>query len=656
MWGSSPLFAPVTKVLDEYTRLSDTRRAVGFMLLSVLGYSLIPLVIELGAGNSNPFHINIGFRVGVVLTSVSYLLLRHRNLFLNRHAIRLVPRWLLKWSTILLVLPSLDYAFFAWSLRYVDSIVTVLFYELWALWFILIMARLFRTTTDTPISRYSETHYATWVLGAYILVGFVFVTYGSVGTLPQVINSQLFAGLLLATLAGLVGGISGYGFRWASDVRSQLPSHIAPPGGERDSAELALTVFVQFVSAALSIPLSVLLSWPLGIASGEGSDSLAVVPLLISVGGGIIVALSGLCWKFANLKTIELDINLMYYLTPVFAIAWLWWQSDIQIARLDFVAIGATAILSGNLLLRMNPDRTRGGSRYSFISLTLSLWLFGTIIFFRDSTSATSPILWTGGEFWGALSLSATIFILLLSFREARLSDRLRDEEATLLILFRKVEALMRRGLLPQSILVDILNIDTATGSRGQASRENGPQHKRSDPRRLIDPYRKARKVLEDTRTKLYSERDDLELGELAAQLDHLVRCKLYGREFGEIVALSVFAVIPITLSLAARPESIQSPWTGLLTEGFVVLFASTIAYLIMNSLDQHRERGLSVIQREPATSDVLGKPQEDFPRYVVTLYSSAHLSIERSIAIAVGSGMATVFGLLLYHYKWFEL
>lgn len=77
--------------------LRPNRNASGttFMLLSVVGYSLIPLLIANGGGQSNPFLFAAGIKVGVGVGLAVFLLASFGRVLLRRDVLQLIAGRLL---------------------------------------------------------------------------------------------------------------------------------------------------------------------------------------------------------------------------------------------------------------------------------------------------------------------------------------------------------------------------------------------------------------------------------------------------------------------------------------------------------------------------------------------------------------------------------
>ena len=163
----------------------------------------------------------------------------------------------------------------------------------------------------------------------------------------------------------------------------------------------------------------------------------------------------------------------------------------------------------------------------------------------------------------------------------------------------------------------------------------------------LTDELRVALEVGEATRNVH-------QLFDLQKQIDVLAHSKQQGRDVVELMALTLFATVTIGLGLFARQtvlgRSGAEAWSGFLGEAFVLLFVSTIAFLLMNLFDLRRERETALIARVPMKYED-GQYTGEVP---FTLFFRNKRQYRRSIVVAVviSISMAAVFIALLYD-KW---
>ncbi len=120
-----------------------------------------------------------------------------------------------------------------------------------------------------------------------------------------------------------------------------------------------------------------ILFFTLGAITKESFDDINIYP---AIAFGIFGQLVGVTfYRLAYVKTSNLGINAIRYLTPVVGLVWLGLASLIDVPHFDWLMIGATAIITANLLLNFKAD-----TRLAYKALVISFWLFGAIIYLTD--------------------------------------------------------------------------------------------------------------------------------------------------------------------------------------------------------------------------------------------------------------------------------
>lgn len=220
--------------------------------------------------------------------------------------------------------------------------------------------------------------------------------------------------------------------------------------------------------------------------------------------------------------------------------------------------------MCANLLINFEAE-IRGG----FKALIIALWACGAFVYLRDDLLVLLPLatwLWTEAPYFQAMALSATVFILLLSFRVVRLVSRRRDEDSRAFTLFQNLDLLARRNLIDGSIREYVLAVD---GSQ--------------TPEQLQKAYQQAKLCLARAMVADLNPEDQAKLAEAEAQLNALTYSRQQGIDFGDLFALITFGAITVVIALAARLD--VSGWTAALVELFIMLFSAVIIFLVSNVL-----------------------------------------------------------------------
>ena len=608
------------------------------MASTIIFYSLSPVVIVVAGVSGVPFLFAAVMQVGGM---IGYLLLlrgRYRSLLggcyrspegndLVKDAIKCNLLDFRGAGPLLVLgtLSGLDYVLFIYSTRFVDiSIATVLF-ELWPLFSIPLTAVLTRR----------KKRYAKITLGFMLLLsggfaGAAFVIASQSGQLAGVgdlSSVDLVIGTLLALLSAFAVALAVCLFRWSEDLVERLPKRV-----NKDRGQLDLELFAVAVAIVITDVFSITMNGVAGIATGE-----ILAPTHIWVGllfGFFVYFLGSLAWRASNLLTGDLGINALTYFTPLLALVWLWVYSTsnlpgsdgvLAIARVDYLIIGAAAIVSFNLLLNFEAENLLG-----FKSLVISLWAGGALVFLRDPGRWT----WrgTGVDYFDALALSATVFTLILSFRVARLVSRTTDEDNRTFALVRSFEDLSKRDMISPEVSKRILDIDAADGQE------------------LVASYDKAREYIADAIEKS-SGPDRDRLIALEGELDSLAHSRQQGINFGEGCALLIFAGITVGLLILSRPA--VAGLTGFLVEMMSVLFSAVIVFLTVNVLDLQRSRKAKVLTRRRRSRKAKGLTRRGSSSgYGVSFQNQTRRTVEQWLSLVVGLMIVLSYGALLAD-KW---
>ena len=598
-------------VLIPNLLVGNQRKAIAYMLLAVTFFSSLPLIIAWGGGGGAPFLFNAGMSGGMAFGCLVFVAVFYRRLLFNWDSLRLIWRRMFDIKIALSIIANFNFAVFAWSTRYVDVSITAILFETWPIFIILIMERLFR----------SQARYRPLTPGLFLVLllgvaGFGFVVVGQAGGFAGVEASGLLVvifGVVLAVLGAIATAFAAFSFRWGTDIVHELPANVV-----RDTSEDSLELFGLLIAFLIANSVSAVLNLFLGSASGETIDSRS---LLIAVAlGGAVNGAANVAWRKANLSTDNLGINAVSFATPIFSLAWLFVFYQIAPARPDYLLAGVVGIIIVNLVINLEAE-----IRFGFKALVLALWAFGAFVYLRDDALQYLPFgewLWPGETYFGSLGLSATVFILLHSFRVNRLSTRTQDEDNQVYTLFHSLDLLARRGVVDESIRERILALDRSV-----------------TPEALQSAYLDAKQCLDEAMVNATTPEDEAELASAEAQLNVVTHSRQQGIDFGELFALIIFGGVTVFLGLGSRPEVVG--WVGFLVEMLVMLFSAVIVFLIINVWDLHRDRAGEVLE-----------PREDYNGYGVVFRDATNRRFEQMTSIAIGVLVTIAYAVLLW-FKW---
>lgn len=582
--------------------------AIGYVLFAVVTWSLLPILVDLSGAMESPFMFNGGWRLGGFLGCAGFLLIRYRSLLFDRAVIRLLGSRIIVWAILLALIGKFEIAFFALSTRFVDVSVAAILYETWTIVMIIVTARLFQKQ-----GRYRRVNVGMFAMLSVGLAGFAFVIVSQVGGFSAVafdFNSETIYGLVIVIVAmWLAGDNNARILRWGSDIGQTLSQD-----DDRKEQQRSLELFGVMAGQAIA-HLCFVPSFAIGLGIGEDLTSRL---LAFSVIGGFLAAgPAGILWVAANLRTRNLGINALVYATPCLSLIWLFVFSRVGVALPDYLVIGAALIVTANILINFE-----GEIRWGFKALMLGLVASGTVVYLRNNIFAALGMetnQWSSSDYFEALTLSATIFTLILSFRVARLTSRTRDEDNRTFAIFREIDSLTRRNAIDPGVRDHILAIGAA----------HGPDMENS--------YVQARRYLTEALERADSA-DTERLIALEVQLDALVHSRQQGIDFSEFCALFIFAGITVGLALVLRPEN--SGLIAFLTDMFTILFSSVIIFLAVNVFDLQRDRAAKVLEGNNSG------------HYMVVFRDLSRRMFERWVAILAGLGIVAAYGVLL-GFKW---
>lgn len=213
----------------------------------------------------------------------------------------------------------------------------------------------------------------------------------------------------------------------------------------------------------------------------------------------------------------------------------------------------------------------------------------------------------------------------MLGFRISRLTTRIGSEDEMLFGMFRDSQYLIKKGILASDTVTKLTELDTAP------------------PRKLLTIYQSARHNIIAGMKNAQKYEDETMLLSLEKRLDAITHSKQQGRDIVELLSLAAFALVTIGLGLLLRAKGLylnphQPQWSGFLSEIFILLFVSTIAFLCINIFDIRRERETPLLLRFKGLSD----DYQLFFRY------KRDLRIQHRVAISISILMSVIFcGLL---------
>ena len=273
--------------------------------------------------------------------------------------------------------------------------------------------------------------------------------------------------------------------------------------------------------------------------------------------------------------------------------------SVLGVPRLDYLIIGAMGIVVSNLLINV-----KASERVAYKALVVSLWVFGTVVYFYEGYATEIP-----------LELPVTIFILVLAFRVDRLVRRTGQEEEWVFDVFHRLESLASEK---QS---DI----KVSNALMQASNTLMRIDKYKTTKDLTEAYEDMVEKLERARAVGIAAGEIMEIRRL---VDKLAHSRQQGSRFGETVAIALTGGLIVTgLLFFNGDRELYGDITSF-------LLSSVVVFLFFNIVDLQRDR-------KDETLIVKGG------RYIVNFEGVANREKQQVISVVTSAVIVIVFGLL---------
>ena len=640
--------ADLTTPSEAAGRTTNNRIALGYILIAVVSYALIPAVIEFIGGEKLPFFFVASWRLGVAVGCICILAVFYVPLWFNRYnwgrfkyylstsdtkavdwhfpiinlRIRVdelriplvnwkIPGDFIDWRILLAILGNCEYGLFAWALQYIDITIATILFQSWPIFFLMLSAMLLRENIRD--FQNGKTLLSMFLLVSLGFIGFAFIIFsqtGEIGKLGEVSISRMAIGIGLIVVAMALGNLKAFGISWGRQLGNRLSGSITGLG----SSPAMFFVLVSFLISSLG---AAVVGAIVGLGRGETLD-MEVLGMAF-IGGLVLNTTAGVMWRKANMTDDDIGFNALGYAIPVVAILFLVLFQLADVSRMDYLILGATAIVVANLLINFEAE-----VRWSFEALILALGGCGTVVYFREDLLDWLGIpswTWSGDGYFGSIAMAATVFTLLLAFRVARLVTRTSEEENRTFGILRRLDLLVRKGVLDGEARDCILVIDE---SNKQAT--------------LREYYLRVRGYIRDATPVDDSDRNALNQAE--ADLDMLVRSKQATPVLGEIFALLVFAGITISLTMFTKPPE-PDGFIRMLLDLFAMLVSSVIIFLMTYSLDLDRERDSHKLERTLEEGE-----------YLLLFHDTEQRLFDQWLSIVVGISIILVYAGLMAH-KW---
>lgn len=351
--------------------------ALLYMLLSILLYSLFPLIGVFGTAQISGFTFaGLGHVLSAIVSLAGAVALSRR---LGGYGIRALvadlraDRRALSQAVQSGVVNYLSHAFLFVSFVFISKAAATVIFEAWPVLAVYLLAILAHTRAGPKPAAVLDGR--VFFLSVVAFLGLVIIVAGNpqngdaTGGLLQALNSR--DGQIGLALAALSAVCMAYSVALGRNTRLYVEDRYGACETGADEVNRAL-----LASAATKVfgALGFLATIPfLPDFGGEILTMSGETWGWVLFNGVVIVTLGSLSYREALARSQRLELAILWYTTPVVALAWLW-LAGVETLTLS-VGVGATLIVSANALLHMRADTSP-----AFVGVFLGVGATGAIV------------------------------------------------------------------------------------------------------------------------------------------------------------------------------------------------------------------------------------------------------------------------------------
>ena len=316
-------------------------RSVRLMIAAVLGYSLLPLLVDF-SGNWGSLALVTGTWAGIhslVNAAAARRWHQQSSIQLGPVALwRMIP-W---WAHVAALAAAFQWVFFAWASRLTETAVATIIFEFWPVVFLL-----GGRVLPPPISKLPVRTRDVLLVGA-ASVGLVLVILSE-----RSASSTAMTGIILATVALAISVVELRVFLRSSErVAASLMAADSPAESAADIARARSLIGSLQTCTARGAAAVLLIA--LGLVQSHGSG---FGPMLSAAAAGLVLgavhAVSGLAFTFANNLSDSDTINSFAVAVPALALLWLWLLTDVTVRNPALFVFGAIGVFGVNAVLHL---------------------------------------------------------------------------------------------------------------------------------------------------------------------------------------------------------------------------------------------------------------------------------------------------------------
>ena len=581
------------------------------MTMAVVSFSAFPVLFKLGGADVSPFLFTGVYQASIGIGMGAVILLLYRKLLLMPAVRKDIGSQCQTWLMFISVIGFCGFALFALGLVFIDVSIAAILYEIWPLFLMLIIARLFNDSERyRPITGGTLIYLVPAILGVALVV---LSQNDSPQLLPGTgvdwISFRTLLGIILVLMAVLCQAAHGGGTLKLGTLLAKRHSHTKNQEAGEIVFVMVMTCIGQTIAGGVLFAIGLILS-----------ETLSMHQFWYAILSGFVVTSIGtVAFRFANLKTDNLGVNAIAFATPMVALIWLWMFSILGVAHLDYLIIGAMGIVASNLLINVDAS-----SRVAYKALVVSLWLFGTVIYLTEGYATDVP-----------LELPVTVFILVLAFRVDRLVRRTGQEEEWVFDVFHRLR-LMAGKFRNDASSDKAMNADQHQTAAKVLLKASKTLLRIDNHKNTMDLAAEYRNMVEYLNKALKAGGDADEISSIRRMVDKLSHSRQQGSRLGEIVAIFLAgALIVFGLLVFSGEREVYGEITS-----FVL--SSVVVFLFFNILDLQKDREDETM----VEGDI--KEYED-GEFIVNFANATNRKKQQYISMATSCVIVIVFACLFF-------
>lgn len=568
-----------------------TMRRYTCLMIATSCFGAVPLYMHLGTPGQSPVWYFVILQLSAATTwlfwhTVLFRCTKHRA---NMGKLQYIMMYVGESRSIpigvylLGFLGSTSYLFMAWAMRYIDTEIIIILFGTWAM-FVFWIAKIFLKIWPHSASEHHVGNHVgllmacvLFFLGAIVVVASQYLSNSSLsndsGEMVLLASGLALVGGLLRALYVVCDGVA---------VKENLTAKtlMKSKGNADDRSPFRYRVFhtASLVWMVMPIIPLTIVALILGYSiSLHGGINAAVTGLVVGIGDAAwrqvtspdptrassdqAVFLGAAFWPKLTQSYHNRLVTILFLFAPAYSLYFLLALGLSSVERWDVLIIGIAAIITGTVLNYSQEDH-----RLSHTALVLSLWIFGLVTY-----------LWPGVEhkdYYQTVLITATMFVLLLSFSINRLVRQKRYEKQQFIDLREAIDKLAPSDSLEEGLKA-LKEIDEPKSSR-----------------KLPDACKDLHVYLTNDGSGLPSE--------VHAKAKAWMVSRQQRFNLAEMASLIILGGLTVFGLLFFVPEGLgRSPWEGVFAKLTAAVISATVVFLCFTVWDLERERRISVDRLE---------------------------------------------------------